>query len=140
MAKLDYGNMAKGIKKRFGVLSEYEQQAVEAIVEVWDYSLEEALDIVERGDIVEVWDYSLEEALDIVERGDYEFHPEISTLVDLAHKFVNPRAIGLLEDYINYEKFAADLYEDNYRETSLGVIRALSNRDRYRQGFPDRGY
>ena len=102
MAKLDYGNMAKGIKKRFGVLSEYEQQAVEAIVEVWDYSLEEALEIVESD--------------------DYEFHPEISTLVDLAHKFVNPRAIGLLEDYINYEKFAADLYEDNYRETSLGVI------------------
>jgi len=52
MAKLDYGNMAKGIKKRFGVLSEYEQQAVEAIVEVWDYSLEEALEIVESDDNV----------------------------------------------------------------------------------------
>ena len=55
MAKFDYKNMTEGAKKRFDALSEYDQQAVEAIVEVWDYSLEEALDIVERG--------------------DYEFHP-----------------------------------------------------------------
>lgn len=108
MTSMDRESMAEDVRKRLGALSEFEQQAVGAIVETGDYSLEEALEIVKNG--------------------DYEFYPEISTLTDLAYKFVQgelcgcPGAIRRLKYYIDYKKFAADLYHDNYRETSLGVI------------------
>jgi len=52
MAKFDYKNMTEGAKKRLGALSEYEQQAVEVIVEVWDYDIENALEVVESGQFV----------------------------------------------------------------------------------------
>jgi len=52
MAKFDYKNMTEGAKKRFDALSEYDQQAVEAIVEVWDYDIENALEVVESGQFV----------------------------------------------------------------------------------------
>jgi len=110
MAKLDYENMTEDIKKRFGVLSEYEQQAVDAIMEARDYSIEEALDTVESG--------------------DYGFYPEIFSLTDLAYELVqegffgDPKTMGMLVNYIDYEKLGEDLCRyDNYIETSLGLVR-----------------
>ena len=52
MVKLDRESMAEDVKKRFDALSEYDQQAVEAIVEVWDYDIENALEVVESGQFV----------------------------------------------------------------------------------------
>jgi len=49
MASLVRENMAEDIKKRFDVLTNWEQQAIEALMESEDYSIEEALDIVESG-------------------------------------------------------------------------------------------
>jgi len=111
MANLDRENMAEDVKKRFDALSEYERQAVEAIMEATDYSIEEALDYVERG--------------------DFEFYSEIFSLADLAHTLVeegyfgDPKAMGVLLDYVDYDWFGSDLRHDGYTETSLGVVRVF---------------
>ncbi len=108
MVDLNRENIAEDVMERFNTLSEFDQLAVEAIVETGEYNLEEALEIVKNE--------------------DYEFYPEISSLIDLARKLVqeelrdNPKALRRLKYYIDYEKIAADLYRDNYRETSLGVV------------------
>jgi len=52
MAKLDYKSMAEDLKERYEALSEYDQQAVEAIVEDWGYDIENALEVVESGQFV----------------------------------------------------------------------------------------
>jgi len=108
VAKFERENMAEDAMERFNAMSEFDQLAVEAIVETGVYNLEEALEIVKNE--------------------DYEFYPEISSLTDLARKFVqeelhdNPKVLRRLKYYIDYKKIAADLYRDNYRETSLGVV------------------
>jgi len=110
MANLDRESMTKNVKKRFGALSEYEQKAVKAIMEALDCSIEEALDTVESG--------------------DYGFYPEIFSLADLAHELVqegffgDPKTMGVLVNYIDYEKLSEDLRRyDNFIETSLGLVR-----------------
>ena len=110
MTTLNRENMVKNVKKRFEALSKYEQKAVEAIMEALDYSIEEALDTVESG--------------------DYGFYPEIFSLADLAHELVqegffgDPKTMGVLVNYIDYEKLGEDLCRyDNYIETSLGLVR-----------------
>jgi len=108
MITLDRENMAEDVKRRLDALTEYEQQAVEAIVEAYDYSLEEALDVVEEG--------------------EYDYYPDVYTLEDLARVYVqegaygDPKAIGQLMDYIDYDKLGALLSYYDWRETSLGVI------------------
>jgi len=52
MAEFERERLAEDVMERFDALSEYEQQAVEAIMKAKDYSIEEALDIVEKGDYV----------------------------------------------------------------------------------------
>ena len=109
MVNLDRENMAEDVKKRVDALSEYGQRAVEAIMEALDYSIEEALTIVESD--------------------GYEFYPEIFRLADLAYKFVqegyfgDPKDMGTLANYIDYKQLGADLRFDGCEETSLGVIR-----------------
>ena len=89
--------MVKDVKKSFDVLPDRGQQAVEAIMEAWGYSLEEAVEIVERG--------------------DYEFYPGIFTF-----ELAKAGCSEMLAEYIDYERLSADLYHDNYRETDLGVV------------------
>ena len=52
MAKFERERLAEDVMERFDALSEYEQQAVEAIMKAKDYSIEDALTIVENGDYV----------------------------------------------------------------------------------------
>jgi len=63
MVDLDRENMAEDVKRRLGALTEYERQVLEALMEAGDYSLEEALDYVERG--------------------EYEYHPGVESMADL---------------------------------------------------------
>ncbi len=125
--------MTEDVKKRFDALSEYEQSAVKAIMEAWEYSIKKALSEYEQSAvkaIMEAWGYSIEKALDVVERGDFEFYPEIFTLADLACELVETgrfgdlETMGVLAEFIDYERFGAYLYRyDNYMETSQGVVR-----------------
>jgi len=110
MANMDRENMAEDLKKRFDALSDREQRAVDAIMEARDYSIEEALDIVESG--------------------DYEFYYR-ATLADVAYKLVNdhgwfdiePDTLVKISPYIDYDKLGSDLYADNFCDTSFGIIR-----------------
>ena len=122
MADMDRENMAADIRKRvkkrlmkrFVALSDWEQQAMGALMEAGGYSIEE-----------------IEEALDIVENGDFEFYPEIFSMADLARELVEegcfgkPKAMGDLLDYVDYDRLGSDLRQDGYTETSLGVIRIV---------------
>jgi len=119
MANMDRENMAvdirkrvkKRLMKRFVALSDWEQQAMGALMEAGGYSIDQALAIVEVG--------------------EFEFYPGITSLADLAYRFVHGGAWGdpgILEKigpYINidYDKIALDLYEDGYRKTSSGIVR-----------------
>jgi len=114
MAKLDYRRMTWDAMQRLSWLTDYEQQAVAAIMEAEDYSIEE-----------------IEEALDIVENGNFEFYPEIFSMADLARELVEegcfgkPKAMGELLDYVDYKKLGEDLRQDGYTETSLGIVRIV---------------
>ena len=120
MANMDRENMAvdikKSLKKRFDALSDWEQQAMGALMEA-------------RG-------YSIKQALDIVESGEFEFYPGITSLEVLAYRFIHehawsafldwdPDTVDALEPYIDYDKLGAAFYADGYRETSSGVVRVL---------------
>jgi len=109
MANLDRENMTEDVKKRFDALTENEQEIVEVIVEAWDYSIEEALDVVETG--------------------DYEIYPKITSMADMAYDLVQRgvygdlEVIGELVDCIDYEKLGEVLRLKDYAETSQGVLR-----------------
>lgn len=80
------------------------------------------------GAVIEATGYSLEEALDIVEKGSYTLYSECDTLEDLAWElfddgcFGDPKAMGILVNYIDFNSIGSDLGNDNYYETSYGVI------------------
>lgn len=57
MVILDRESMAEDVRERYDVLSARERQVVEALMEAGDYSLEEALDMVESG----VYDFYFED-------------------------------------------------------------------------------
>jgi len=119
MVKLDRENMVEDIRKRvkkrlikrFDALSDWEQQAMGALIEAGDYSIDQALDSVENG--------------------EFEFYSDITSLADLAYRFVHggewgdPSILEKIGPYINidYDKLASDLYEDGYRKTSFGIVR-----------------
>ena len=110
MVNLDRENMAEDIRKRFDNLLDYEQLAIAAFMEVGDYSIEEALDIVESG--------------------DYEFYPGVDSMADLAYEFIheygmfglNPDTLEKIGPYIDYEKLGSDLSVDGYCKTSYGIV------------------
>ena len=80
------------------------------------------------GAVIEATGYSLEEALDIVEKGSYTLYSECDTLEDLARElfddgcFGDTKAMGILVNYIDYASLGYDLGCDGYYETSFGVI------------------
>ena len=114
MVKLDYKRMTWDAWQRLNALTDYEQQAMGALMEAGGYSIEE-----------------IEGALNIVENGDFEFYPEIFSMADLARELVEegcfgkPKAMGDLLDYVDYDRLGEDLRQDGYTETSLGVIRIV---------------
>lgn len=86
MAYLDRESMPEDIKKRIDALSDFDHMIVDWLVEVWDYSLEDAVDMVEKGTYFEYafceiysyrrrWDALNEDeqcaVAAIVETGDY---------------------------------------------------------------------
>lgn len=94
------------LAERYENLSEYEQEAVAAIVEAEGYDLEEALDIVEDGRYCFYKGQDLEGvAYDLVEEGCFG---------DITDN---------LKKYIDYSAIARDLGFDGYSETKYGVIR-----------------
>ncbi|MBR5823774.1 MAG: antirestriction protein ArdA [Paludibacteraceae bacterium] len=68
---------------------------------------------------------SLEEVFEIYEKEDYIFYNE-KTIEDLAYTLVDHGYFGEvpeeIERYIDYDKFARDLYHSGYIETSHGII------------------
>lgn len=80
------------------------------------------------GAVIEATGYSLEEALDIVEKGSYTLYSECDTLEDLARElfddgcFGDTKAMGILVNYIDFASLGDDLGDDGYYETSYGVI------------------
>ena len=109
MANLNRENMAADIKKRFDDLSSLEQCAVNAIMGAYDYSIEDALTIVEDG--------------------DYDFYPGIKRMDTLAHVLIqeglfgDPEEMGAVRSYIDYEGLSAFLRDAGYIVTSLGALR-----------------
>jgi len=79
--------------------------------------------------IMEAWDYSIEDALTIVENGDYDFYPGIKRMDTLAHVLIqeglfgDPEEIGAVRCYIDYEGLSAFLHDAGYIVTSLGTVR-----------------
>ena len=49
MAIPDHETMAEDVKRRLDVLSDADHMIVDWLVEVWDYSLEDAVDMVDKG-------------------------------------------------------------------------------------------
>lgn len=80
------------------------------------------------GAVIEATGYSLEKALDIVEKGHYTLYTECDTLEDLAQElfddgiFGDPKAMGILVNYINFASLGEDLRCNRHYETSYGVI------------------
>lgn len=68
---------------------------------------------------------SIEEVFEIYEKEDYVFYDE-KTIEDLAYTLVEHGYLGDIpediEPYIDYDKFARDLYHGGYVETSHGII------------------
>lgn len=90
-------------------LDEYDQKAVQAIMEANGCDLEDALGIFHDG--------------------NYCFYPSCDSLEDLAYEMVEEGLFGNLKDmgnlvnYIDYERLGRDLGFDGYAETKYGVIR-----------------
>jgi len=109
MAKFERERLAEDVQMRFDALSGHEQCAVKAIMGAWDYSIEDALTIVENG--------------------DYDFYPGIKRMDTLAHVLIqeglfgDPEEIGVVRCYIDYEGLSAFLCDAGYIVTSLGVLR-----------------
>ena len=109
MAEFERERLAEDAKQRLDALTEYEQQAVEAIMKAKDYSIEDALTIVENG--------------------DYDFYPGIKRMDTLAHVLIqeglfgDPEEMGAVRCYIDYEGLSASLRDAGYIVTSLGVLR-----------------
>ena len=114
MAKLDRENMAEDVRERFDELSDYEQRAIEAIMEARDCSIEEALDIVESG--------------------DYDFYPEFTSMADIAYELVHEYGLfgipsdilAKIDPYIDYDKLGLDISvsdDSDYYDTSFGIVR-----------------
>ena len=155
--------MAEDIRGRYDALSEYEQNAVRAIMGMWDYSIEDALTIVDNGGydiypmgyldpeamsedarreydaltdeeqramaaILEVESCSIAEALLIIRNKTYEFYPDITSMGEMARKLVHeedwydPYTVAKLDSYIDYDKLGIDLYTEGYCDTRYGVI------------------
>ena len=109
MANLNRRDMAEDIRERFDELSWHEQCAMKAIMGALDYSIEDALTIVENG--------------------DYDFYPGIKRTDTLAHVLIqeglfgDPEEIGAVRCYIDYEGLSAFLRDAGYIVTSLGALR-----------------
>ncbi len=109
MAKFERESLAEDVRMRFDELSGHEQCAMKVIMGAWDYSIEDALDIVESG--------------------DYDFYPGIKRMDTLAHVLIqqglfgDPEEMGALRCYIDYEELSAFLRDAGYIVTSLGVVR-----------------
>jgi len=108
--EISMANMAEDVKKRFDALLDFEQRAVEAIMEAWDYSIEDALDVVESG--------------------RYGFCPGITSMADLAYKHIHdrgwfgidPHTLAKIGPYIDYDRLGEILYDAGHRVTSFGAI------------------
>jgi antirestriction protein len=89
----------------------------------------EALDEWEQKEIeaaMEAFGYTFEEALEKQQQGYFTFYPD-QELYDVAYELVNECYFTkdtpeLFERYFNYEAFARDLGFDGYVETKHGVI------------------
>lgn len=72
-------------------------------------------------------DNSLDEAIYVIDIGDYEFFPNW-TMIDLVHELIDTdeNIPKYILDYIDYEKYAQDLIEnENYYEAETGVIQLM---------------
>lgn len=123
MTYLDREDMAEDLRERYDALTDYEQRAVCAILEVLDYG-----DLPDSDNPDEC---ALMAALEYVESGDYEFYDDVATMADLAYKLVHEHDLFFAVDtycldkllpYIDYEKLGLDLYNEGYCDTSYGVI------------------
>lgn len=78
--------------------------------------------------IIEASDYSHQEALEILTDGRYIFYPNCD-LTQVAEQMLDegcwgdPKQLGSLVNYIDYDLLGRDLGFDGYTETRYGVIR-----------------
>jgi len=75
---------------------------------------------------LECMNNDINEALDIVERGNFVFYPDMD-LEDVAIEYVNECVFTketpeILTKYFDYDAFARDLGFDGYHETKWGVL------------------
>jgi antirestriction protein len=103
----EYENLDElnSLVERYEDLGEYDQEAVQAIMEAEGYNFEESLDKVEQGYFTFYSGQSLEDvAYEMVDEGLFG---------DIADN---------LKNYIDYEAIARDIRLDGYSETKYGVI------------------
>jgi len=102
--------ITEDVKRRLDALTDDEREVLESLMEVTDYSLEEALGYVERG--------------------EYEYYSGVESMADLAYRLVHDCEWGdpdVLENlsrfiYVDYEKLGAELYAQGWRLTTHGAI------------------
>ena len=75
---------------------------------------------------IEAWGYTFEEAMDRFQRGCFTFYPGMD-LDEVAEELVEECYFtkdtpDIFRTYFDYAAFARDLRFDGYEETSLGVI------------------
>lgn len=91
---------------------------VERIEDLQDYEYDSMVALINSEG------YSLEEAIDKVEDGDVDFYPR-TTLTELAEQFADEGIFSkeTLLECIDYEKLGELLSEDGYTEVNGGVLR-----------------